>query len=90
MPSNKNAVPAGFRTVHLDGFRAIASDNPEVVAVIKGFLNGKPKSIALTWKMRDAGATVDVESGTVTLPIGKRGRRATPGLSQAELDDLLA
>ena len=88
MASKTVAPAANTRTVTFEGLRGIASDNPEVAVVIKGFVNGKAKSLAIPKATRSL-YIVDATAGTVTMPVGKRGRRATPGLSQADLDALL-
>ncbi len=83
-------VKANVRTISVEALRAIPSDNPDVLFVAKYFVNGKEKSKAITVAMRDAGASANLDTNTLTLPVGKRGRRPTPSLSQAELEALLS
>ncbi len=74
-------------TFVVEGMRVLASDNEDVAFVIKGtrFLrDGKPvsitsKAIDIETVRSDAFA-IDIEAGTFSVPVGKRGRRSTPGL----------
>ena len=85
-----NSKPSNVRTFEVEGLRAIPSDNPDVLFVAKYFVSGKPKSKAITVAMRDAGATVNLTANTISLPVGKRGRRPTASLSQDEIAALLS
>lgn len=75
----------------LTGLRVIPSENDEVAFVAKWTdANGKPKSKAVTFEAVRNGATADIAKGTLTLPEGKRGRKAAAGMSQDDLNALLA
>jgi len=76
-----NPTPANVRTLTVQGLRILASDNAEVAFVAKFFVNGKPKSRSVTVAEVRSGATANLAAGTLTLPNGKRGRRATPGMT---------
>jgi hypothetical protein len=83
-------VSANVRTVKVEGLRILPSDNPNIAFVAKFVANGKPKSRAVTVAQKRAGATASIAAGTLTLPVAKRGRKAAEGMTQAQLDALLA
>ena len=79
------------RTVKVTGLRVIPSENADVAFVAKWVnADGKPKSRTISRADVKRGATANLAAGTLTLPVGKRGRKAAPGMAQAQLDALLA
>ena len=75
----------------MTALRVLASENDDIAFVAKWIDDkGKPKSKSVTRTMVAQGATANIDKGTLTLPNGKRGRKAAPGMGQADLDALLA
>jgi len=88
---------ADVATFVVEGMRVLASDNEDVAFVIKGtsfVRDGKPvsiksKAIDIETARSDAFA-LDIEAGTFTVPVGKRGRHSVPGLDADSIAAKLA
>jgi hypothetical protein len=80
-----------FSTFVVEGMRVLApaaGREDEIAFVVKGTSfsreNGESLSIksrAVTIEEILAGGTIDLVSGTLTVPAGKRGRKVSPGLN---------
>jgi hypothetical protein len=70
--------------------RVIASENADIAFVAKWTDDkGNPKSKSVSREMVAKGATANIAKGTLTLPSGKRGRKAAAGMAQADLDAMV-